>query len=251
MKHFVLLSLLFWAFSTCKPLERRVILVTLPIEKKNDTTLILKAHLIDYDPQKPIKKFGFIVSFNSDKINYDSTSSQSLINVFTSHPDSVNLEYLSLHYTDKRLALENIIGSKKIFVRSYVFDNQMHLGNVQKTEFNYGYFENISSTSTSITFDYVIDLNKECLNNVLYSFKIEFGFYYHTQPQPSENNHIGKIADVLADNFLLACLFGNPRFTKTYTITGLQRNTTYYFRFYTKLREQIQYGGEFSVTTRP
>lgn len=248
MKHFLLLSIPFLVLSTCKPLERKVMLVTLPIEEKNDSTLILKAHLIDYNPQKPIKKFGFMIYFDSDNIN-NPDFSQSPINLSTSHPDSVHLEHFSLLYTDRRLIVAPN-ETKKVFVKSYVFDNQIHFGNVEKIELSYGYFENISSTSTSITFDYVIDLSEDCLNNALYDFQIEFGFYYHTQPQPSENNHIGKISDVLADDFLLTCLFGSPRFRKTYTITNLQPNTTYYFRFYTK-RVQIRYGSEFRVTTQP
>ncbi len=63
MKHFLHLFLLGLLLSTCKPfLERKVMLLTLPVEEKNDSTLILKAHLIDYNPKKPIREFGFVVS---------------------------------------------------------------------------------------------------------------------------------------------------------------------------------------------
>lgn len=253
MKHFLHLFLLGLLLSTCKPfLERKVMLLTLPVEEKNDSTLILKAHLIDYNPKKPIREFGFMVSLG------DSSQLQTFSKkVSTQNSDSCRVEFLTLHYTDEDLLFKNPnpinIEPKKVFVKSYVLQENDELiwGNLQEIELNWGSIANISSTSTSITFDYVIDWGEDCDDIVANNYGlIEYGFFYHSQPNPSESSHIGKITEFLGDDFLLACLAGDSQFLKSFRVQNLQPRTTYYFRYYTKINGQTRYGQTFSATTQ-
>jgi hypothetical protein len=226
-------------------------LATLPIEEKNDSTLILKAHLIDYNPKKAVKEFGFAIGID------DSTQLHTLSKkICTQHPDSVHLEFLTFEYVDRTLINQNpnpaTLVSKKVYAKSYVWleNDQIIWGSLQEIELNWGSIENISATTTSITFDYVIDLAGDCLNAAFNNFSIEYGFYYHIQPNPSESNYLGKITESYADDLLLACQFGESRFVKTITIAGLQSRTTYYIRYYVKVGNEIRYGQSFSVTTQ-
>lgn len=239
-------------FYACKPfLERRVKLITLPIEEKNDSTLILKAHLIDYNPRKPIKAFGFVLA------KEDSTQLYSFANkIYTQHPDSVYLEYLTLHYLDTSLLVKNpspfSLKTTKVFAKSYIIEegDRVFWSNTETIELSWGSIENISASNNSISFDYVISL-KNCHNwmpNVLGI--LEYGFFYHTQSTPSADSHIGKITYVIADDFLTSCLGQSASFTKTISVHNLQPKTKYYFRYYWKLPGQpIQYGQTFSIST--
>ncbi|MDW8295759.1 MAG: hypothetical protein RMJ97_02640 [Raineya sp.] len=252
MKHFLRFIFLMILLSTCKSfLERKVMLLTLPIEEKNDSTLILKAHLIDYNPKKPIKEFGFAIA------REDSTQLHTLSKkICTQHPDSVHLEFLIREYLDTSLLFKNptpaTISPKKVFVKSYVIheNDEITWGNLQKIELNWGVFQNITATSTSITFEYVIDLRGDCLTASISNLGLEYGFYYHTQPNPSESNHLGKVTRYLDDALMLSCLFGNSEYTEIITINNLQPRTTYYICYYVKVGNQIRYGQVFSVTTK-
>ncbi len=250
MKYFLHLFLL--CLSLCTFLERKVMLLTLPVKEKNDSTLILKAHLIDYNPKKSIKEFGFVVSLR-DSSQLQTSSKK----VFTQNPDSCKAEFLTLNYTDKDLLFINPnptnVEPKKVFVKSYVLQENGELiwGNLQEIDINWGSITNISSTASSITFDYVIDWGSDCHSIVLNNQgRLEYGFFYHTLPNPSESSYIGKITEVVANDFLLACLFGSSQFSKTFTVENLQPRTTYYFQYYTKINGQIRYGEIFSATTQ-
>ncbi|MDW8296988.1 MAG: hypothetical protein RMJ97_08900, partial [Raineya sp.] len=122
--------------------------------------------------------------------------------------------------------------------------------NLQKIELNWGYVENISATTTSITFDYVIDLGEDCVNATFDNYGMEYGFYYHTQPNPSENSHLGKVFGFIDDSFWGYCSLEEPKFSQTFIVQNLQPRTTYYFRFYAKPQNKIIYGQTFSVTTK-
>jgi hypothetical protein len=251
MRTKILFGFFLFILTTCKPfLERKVMLATLPIEEKNDSTLILKAHLIDYNPKKAVKEFGFAIGID------DSTQLHTLSKkICTQHPDSVNLEHLTLQYIDTNLLYRNptpaTLVSKKVYAKSYVWleNDQIIWGNLQEIELSWGSIENISATTTSITFDYVIDWRENCPDVVDNNYGLEYGFYYHIQPNPSESNYLGKITEALGDDFLLACFAELPRYVKTITITGLQPRTTYYIRYYVIVGNEIHYGQSFSART--
>lgn len=240
-------------FYACKPLlERRVKLITLPIEEKNDSTLILKAHLIDYNPRKPIKAFGFVLA------KEDSTQLYSFANkIYTQHPDSVYLEYLTLHYLDTSLLVKNpspfSLKTTKVFAKSYIIEegDRVFWSNTETIELSWGSIENISASSSSISFDYFISLKKDCINWIFDVYSIEYGFFYHTQPEPSENNHIAKISYIFSDDILISCIGNLNKFVKTISVHNLQSKTKYYFRYYWKPSPQqpIKYGQTFSIST--
>lgn len=238
-------------FVGCKSLlERKTTLLTLPIEEKNDSTIILKAHLIDYNPKQSISEWGFVVTIGDSSHLYTSSK-----RIYTQHPDSLYQEFLIRPYTDTSFLFKhnyaNELTPKKVFVKSYILqkDGKIIWANTQESELNWGSIQNVVANPTSITFDYVIDLREDCIQLGVEYFNLEYGFYYHTLPYPSENNHLGKITEYLADDFLLTCLFGNSKFTKTFTINNLQPNTTYYIRYYVKINNQIRYGQQFNVKT--
>ncbi|MCS6821409.1 MAG: fibronectin type III domain-containing protein [Microscillaceae bacterium] len=251
--HCYLLVLLFLLLSMCKVfLERVVLLRTSLIHKKNDSTLILTAHLVDYNPKIPIKEVGFIIAKDDSSQLYTSPRK-----IYTREPNSLRRGLITLQYTDTSLVYKNpnlaTLKPIKVFAQSYVQlkNNEIIRSNdIQVIELNWGNFENITSTTTSISFDYVINLDRDCITAVISNMGIEYGFYYHTQPTPSENNHLGKITKYLDDGLIMACTLGYARFVENVTINGLQPRTTYYVRYYLKIGNEIRYGQVFSVTTK-
>jgi hypothetical protein len=242
--------------NSCKQFERTCFLKTEPIKEINDTTILFSAHLIDYNPQNPVKRLGFAIALN------DSTKIETNpIEIFTSHPDSVHQEFFKKILSSPKLKTRGALVFRpiRIYVKSFaqLKNGEKKWGEMQSYLKNLGTTTKITKSPTSITFEYEISKDVDCLYLMSSTFsKVEYGFFCGREPYPTENTYLSKISEFIDDDELMSCLFDEPKIVKTYTFSNLERNTTYYFQFFLKIYKnqpphEIFYGERFAITTEP
>jgi len=242
-KHQLLYIAAFVLCFSCKQFDRECMLKTQKIRELNDSTVVFSSHLIDYNPINPVERLGFVFAFN------DSTKLETNpIEIFTSHPDSVHQEFFTKVLSSPQLKTRGALPFRPItiYVKSFaqLKNGERKWGGMQSYLKNLGIVTKITKSSTSITFEYEILQDFDCLNLVSTNFSaVEYGFYYDKEPYPNENRHLGKVSELLDDDELLSCLFGEPKIT-------------YYFQFFLKILNnqpphEIFYGEHFAITTEP
>jgi hypothetical protein len=241
---------------SCKQFDRECMLKTQKIKELNDSTVAFSSHLIDYNPINPVERMGFVFAFN------DSTKLKTNpIEIFTSHPDSVRQEFFTKVLSSPQLKTRGALPFRPItiYVKSFaqLKNGERKWGEMQSYLKNLGVITKITKSSTSITFEYEISKDVDCLYLMLSTFsEVEYGFFCGREPYPTENTYLSKISEFIDDDELMSCLFDEPKIVKTYTFSNLERNTTYYFQFFLKIYKnqpphEIFYGERFAITTEP